>query len=109
MQIVIPCYVRPRTARNGNAYNAYYTQFNDEGQVKNLPLRFTRDVKNTPDENCNIVVNEDDASIGFDSRGRECVWVRAIVKETAMKRQGKKLSTMFVAYDDDGENPFEGK
>ena len=109
MNIIIPCYVRLRTARNGNAYNAYYTQFNDEGQVKNLPMRFTRDVKNTPNENCNIVVIEDDASIGFDSRGRECVWVRAIVKTCAMERHGKKLSTMFATYDEDGENPFDGK
>lgn len=109
MQIVIPCYVRPRTARNGNAYNAYYTQYIDEGQAKNLPLRFTRDVKNTPDANCNIVVNEDDASIGFDSRGRECVWVRAIVKTQPMQRQGKTASKLFAVYDDTGDDPFADK
>lgn len=106
MNVLMPCYVRPRTARNGNAYNAYFTQVNDDGQLKNLPMRFTRDVKNTPDENCNIVADENDVSLGFDSRGRECVWVRAIVKSQPMERQGKKPSTMFAVYDDKGDDPF---
>lgn len=103
---ILPCYARDRVSKTGNKYKAYYTQVSDEGQMKNLPLRFTSDVQNRPQYTCNIIVDAASLSVGYDSRGRECVWVRSIVECQDMERRGKDFSKMFVTYDD-GENPFE--
>lgn len=103
---VLPCYARDRVTKTGNKFKAYYTQVSDDGQMKNLPLRFTSDVQNKPQNTCNIIVDDASLSVGYDNRGRECVWVRSIVECQNMERQGRDLSKMFTAYDD-GENPFE--
>lgn len=58
----------------GKKFNAYKT-FMANG--KKIDVKFTRDVKVTPDENCVIVVEHDNWNIDR-NRKYPCIWVKGI-------------------------------
>ncbi len=90
----------------GKKFNAYKT-FQNNG--KKIDVKFTKDVKNQPDENCIILVEAGKMNIDKNRR-YPCVWVREI-KEikplSTLDNDPKKLEEITKMFGDNEDDlPF---
>ena len=93
--------VKEMKDKDGKKFNSYKTPTN-LGNL--LDLRFTRDVKNLPEENGYIYVAKDKINLA-ENRLFPCFWVKEIKGFEPTERKVQDLTSHFDEVDDD-DLPF---
>lgn len=93
-----------KTSKTGNKFRIYKTIDPDTGRM--IDLRFTKAVKNTPEERCFVIVPEGGANIDRTKEYPIC-WVKKLAKIQPFASEAPKPSGFEkVSEEELAENPF---